>query len=48
LEIIEAVLGHKLNESEDSDGSNGSADEENKMTMAEAISWCNNLINFME
>jgi hypothetical protein len=32
--IIDAVLSHKLNESEDSDDSNGSADEENKMTMA--------------
>jgi hypothetical protein len=34
----------KLNESDDS---NGSVDE-NKMTMAEAISCCDNLINFME
>jgi hypothetical protein len=48
LEIINAVLGHKLNESEDSDDSNGSVDKENKMTMAEAISCCDNLINFME
>jgi hypothetical protein len=47
-EIIDAVLGHRLNESEDSDDSNGSVDEENKMTMAEAISCCDNLINFME
>jgi hypothetical protein len=47
-EIIYAVLGRKLNESEDSDDSNGSADEENKMTTAEAISCCNNLVNFME
>jgi hypothetical protein len=47
-EIVDAVLGRKLNESEDGDGSNGSVDEENKMTMAEAISCCNNLINFME
>jgi hypothetical protein len=31
-EIIDAVLGRKLNESEDSDDSNGSVDEENKMT----------------
>jgi hypothetical protein len=45
LEIINAVLGRKLNESEDS---NGSVDEENKMTMAEAISCCDNLINSME
>jgi hypothetical protein len=30
--------GRKLNESEDSDDSNGSVDEENKMTMAEAVS----------
>jgi hypothetical protein len=48
LEIIDAVLGCKLNESEDSDDSNGSVDEENKMTVAEAISCCDNLINFME
>jgi hypothetical protein len=48
LEIIDAVLGHKLNESEDSDDSSGSVDEENKMTMAEAILFCENLINFME
>jgi hypothetical protein len=47
-EIIDAVLGHKLNGSEDSDDSNGSVDEENKMTMAEAISCCDNLINFMK
>jgi Ca2+/H+ antiporter len=47
-EIIDAVLGRKLNESEDSDDSNGSVDEENKMTMAEAISCCDSLINFME
>jgi hypothetical protein len=26
----------------------GSVDEENKMTMAEAISCCDSLINFME
>jgi hypothetical protein len=45
--IIDAALGRKLNESEDSDDSNGSVDEENKMTMAEAISCCDNLINFM-
>jgi hypothetical protein len=38
LEIIDAVLGRKLNESEDSYDSIGSVDEENKMTMAEAIS----------
>jgi hypothetical protein len=31
-----------------SDDSKGSADEENKMTMAEDISCCDNLINFME
>jgi hypothetical protein len=48
LEIINAVLGRKLNESDNSDDSNGSADEEHKMTMAEAISCCDNLINFME
>jgi Ca2+/H+ antiporter len=47
-EIIDAVLGRKLNESEDSDDSSGSVDEENKMTMADAISCCDNLINFME
>jgi hypothetical protein len=47
-EITDAVLGLKLNETEDSDDSNGSVDEENKMTMAEAISCCDNLINFME
>jgi hypothetical protein len=47
-EIIDAVLGRKLNESEDSDDSNGSADEENKMTMTEAISCYDNVINFME
>jgi hypothetical protein len=47
-EIIGAVLGRKLNESEDSYDSNGSVDEENKMTMAEAISCCDNLIIFME
>jgi hypothetical protein len=47
-EIIDAVLGCKLNESEDSDDSSGSVDEENKMTMAEAISCCDSLINFME
>jgi Ca2+/H+ antiporter len=47
-EIIDAVPGHKLNESEDSDDSNGSVNEENKMTMAEAISCCDSLINFME
>jgi Ca2+/H+ antiporter len=29
-EIISAVLGCKLNDSEDSDDSNGSVDEENK------------------
>jgi methyltransferase-like protein len=46
-EIINAVLGHKLNESEDSDDSSGSVDE-SKMTMAEAISCCDNLINFVE
>jgi hypothetical protein len=46
-EIIDAVLGRKLNESEDSVDSNGSVVEENKMTMAEAISCCDNLINFM-
>jgi hypothetical protein len=45
--IIDAVLGRKLNESEDSDDSNGSVDE-NKMTVAEAISCCDNHINFME
>jgi hypothetical protein len=48
LEIIDAVLGCKLNESQDSDDSNGSVDEENKMTMAEAISYCDSRINFME
>jgi hypothetical protein len=48
LKIIYTVLGHKLNESEDSDDSNGSVDEENKITLAEAISCCHNLINFME
>jgi hypothetical protein len=42
LDIIDAVLGRKLNESEDSSDSNGSADEESKMTMAEAISCCDN------
>jgi methyltransferase-like protein len=47
-EIIDAVLGRKLNGSTDSDDSNGSVDEENKMTMAEAISCCDNLINYME
>jgi hypothetical protein len=47
-ELIDAALGHKLNKSEDSDDSNGSVDEENKMTVAEAISCCDNLINFME
>jgi hypothetical protein len=47
-EIIDAVLGHKLNESEYSGDSNGSVDEENEMTVAEAISCCDNLINFME
>jgi hypothetical protein len=47
-EIIDAVLGRKLNESEDSDDSNGWVDEENKMTMAETISCCDNLINFTE
>jgi hypothetical protein len=47
-EIIDAVLGRKLNESEDSDENSGSVDEENKMTVAEAISCCDNLINFME
>jgi hypothetical protein len=47
-EIIVAVLGRKLNESEDSEDSNGSVDEENKMTMAEAMSCCDSLINFME
>jgi hypothetical protein len=47
-EIIDAVLGRKSNDSEDSDDSNGSVDEENKMTMAEAISCCDSLINFME
>jgi hypothetical protein len=46
-EITDAVLGHKLNESEDSDDSNGSVDE-NNMTMAEAISCYDNLINFVE
>jgi hypothetical protein len=46
--MIDAVLGRKLNESEDSDDSSGSADEEIKITMAEAISCCDNLINFME
>jgi hypothetical protein len=34
--------------SEDSDDNSGSVDEENKMKMAEAISCCDNLINFME
>jgi hypothetical protein len=49
LEIIDAVLGRKLSESEDSDDNNGSVDEENKITMAEAISCCDDsLINFME
>jgi hypothetical protein len=48
LEIIDAVLGRKLNESGDSDDSNGSVDEENIMTMTEAISCCDSLINFME
>jgi hypothetical protein len=48
LEIIYAVLGRNLSESEDSDDSNVSVDEENKITMAEAISCCDNLINFME
>jgi Ca2+/H+ antiporter len=48
LKIIDAVLGHKLNENEDSDDSNGSVDEENKMIMAEATSCCDSLINFME
>jgi hypothetical protein len=47
-EILNAVLGCKLNESEDSDDSNGSVDEENKMTTAEAISCCDNLISSME
>jgi hypothetical protein len=47
-EIMNAVLGRKLNESEDSDDSNGSVDEENKMTVAEAISCCDIRINFME
>jgi hypothetical protein len=47
-EIIDAVLGRNLNESDDSEDNNGSVDEENKMTMAEAISCCDNLINFME
>jgi hypothetical protein len=47
-QITNAVLGRKLNESENSDDSNGSVDEENKMTMAEAVSCCDNLINFME
>jgi hypothetical protein len=47
-EIIDAVLGCKLNGSEDSDDSNGSIDEENKKTMAETISCCDSLINFME
>jgi hypothetical protein len=42
------VLGHKLNDSEDSDDSNGSVDEENNMTVTEAFSYCDNLINFME
>jgi hypothetical protein len=42
-EIIHAVLGCKLNESDDS---SGSVDEENKMKVA--ISCCDNLINFME
>jgi hypothetical protein len=41
-------LGRKLNESEDRDDSNGSVDEEHKMTMAVAISCCDTLINFME
>jgi hypothetical protein len=48
VEIIDAVPDHKLNESEDTDDSNVTVDEENKMTMAEAISCCDNLINFME
>jgi hypothetical protein len=47
-EIIDAVLGLKLNEIEDSDDSSGSVDEENKITMAEAISCCDSLINFMK
>jgi hypothetical protein len=47
-EIIDAVLGRKLNESEDSNDSNGPVYEENKMKMAEAISCCDNLINFVE
>jgi hypothetical protein len=47
-EIIDAVLGRELNESEDSDHSNGLIDEENKMTMAETILCCDSLINFME
>jgi hypothetical protein len=47
-EIIDTVLSHKLNESEDSGDSNGSVDEENKVTVAEAILCCDNLINFME
>jgi hypothetical protein len=47
-EIIDAVLGCKLKGSEDSYDSNGSVDEGNKMTMAEAISCCDNLINFIE
>jgi hypothetical protein len=47
-EIIDAVLGCKLNESVESDDRNGSVDEENKMIMAKAISCCDNLNNFME
>jgi hypothetical protein len=48
LDLIDAVLGCKLNESEVSDDGNGSVDEENKMIMSEAISCCDSLINFME
>jgi hypothetical protein len=48
LEITDAVLGRKLNESEDGVNSSESVDEENKMTVAEAISCCDSLINFME
>jgi hypothetical protein len=48
LEIIDAVPGHKLNESEDRDDSSESVDKENKMTVAEAISCCDNLTNLME
>jgi hypothetical protein len=47
-EIIDAVLGCKLNESEDDDDSNGSVGEENNMTVAETISCCDSLINYMK